>query len=139
VARAKKELAEAQAHCAHIEELARPFTDAISAARNDVLRTEQEIMDLPLRRGFALGWTDIDHLSGVGQALGHWRRWADGHPVSLDNVVSAIQTLVHSSYLDPDERQAIVFPLTDWAIERGLDPTMPTPDVRRSIELDLGL
>jgi DNA transposition AAA+ family ATPase len=139
VSRARDELAEARGRLAAVEAVARPATDALSSAHDEIRRTERSIANLPLRRSFALGSVDIDQLRGLSDALDTWRRWAGGFPVSLEATADALEIIGNSAGLDHSEAHALAAPLGGWASGHGLDRKPPVLEGRPSIDLDLDL
>lgn len=135
--RADDELAQARGLLAAVEATARPATNAISTAHDEIQRAERSIRNLPLRRNFLLGNVDTDQLHALSEALDTWRRWADGFPVTIEASADALATFGSTGLLGRSEVQALTTPLEDWAADHGFEPVFHAPERGSSTEIGL--
>lgn len=87
----------------------------------------------------ALGYTDVGQLRDLANALHLWRRWADGHPMSAAAISHAADVLDNTGAIDRADASALVAPLQNWAIGRGLPMPVRPPEPSRSLGTELDL
>jgi predicted nucleic acid-binding Zn-ribbon protein len=123
----------------HVDLAARPAIQSAAAADTEVRKIRERLNTLDMRERFALGYTNVGHFRDLADALQQWRRWADGHPMSADNISHVVDILDNASSIDRGDAAALVAPLRNWAAERGQPMFVRSPEPSRSfgIELDL--
>lgn len=121
VADAGSRLAQVRDRQVEVESDARPAREAIGAAGDDVRELMDRLRNIDLRRQLATGWVNIDELQKLSNALHDWRRWAEGHPVAADSLISAIETLEHQRRMDSATVGVLAEPLTQWAQQNGIE------------------
>lgn len=87
----------------------------------------------------ALGYTDVGQYRDLVEALHQWRRWADGHPVPAEAVAHAVGVLDSTDCIDRSDAAALVAPLRNWAVDRGLPMPVGSPEPSRSLGIELDL
>ena len=118
---------------------ARPATESIATIGAEVRKLRYSFDTLDMRERMALGYTDVDKLRDLDQAVHQWRRWADGHPIPAESVTSVVAVLDGSDVVDRGDMHELVAPMLKWSAERGLQPPIRPPEPNLSIGLDVGM
>jgi hypothetical protein len=105
---------------------------AVTNADDEIRRIEKALRRLPLRRNLRRGNVSTQQLRQTVEAIGTWRRWANGDLLDPGEVVTTLSTLATSRCLDQEAANSLFAPLRDWAVEHGLDARHPTPHRRRA-------
>jgi hypothetical protein len=131
-ARASEQLTQSEAHLARVESAVGPEMAAVTNADDEIRRIEKALRRLPLRRNLRRGNVSTQQLRQTVEAIGTWRRWANGDLLDPGEVVTTLSTLATSRCLDQEAANSLFAPLRDWAVEHGLDARHPTPHRRRA-------
>lgn len=121
VADAKDALTAARVRQQQVESAARPARETIGAVDREVRDLTRRLSDLDVERRVALGYVDIEELRDLRDALHQWRRWANGHSVSVDTVVRVIEALGDQRTIDSADVDALALPLAAWGERQGID------------------
>jgi conjugative relaxase-like TrwC/TraI family protein len=116
-----------------------PASQSITAADAEVRRLRDRLNTLDMRERLALGYTDVDQLRGLADALHQWRRWADGHPMSAEAITHVVDVLDNAGSIGRANAAALVAPLRNWAADRGLPMPVRPPEPSRSLGIGLDL
>jgi len=107
----------ATAGLARLESAARPATDEIATAHDEIRRVEHAIRNLPLRRNLVGSKDNTHQLRETLEAISTWRRWAAGELVDRPSAVNALDALDNSP--DISDRVASILDLGCGTGETG--------------------
>jgi hypothetical protein len=113
--------------------------ESLTTADADVRKLRDRLRTLDVRERMALGYTDVGQYRDLAEALHQWRRWADGHPVAAEAVAHAVGVLDSTDSIDRSDAAALVAPLRNWAVDRGLPMPVRSPEPSRSLGIELDL